>query len=295
MPTSGNHRDLFVHAATPGRLDWFQSLLDTKELTFEEALALLSAVHVELEKPKAHPSSMYMRYAEAIEIFHQQMPEVHDQVVDAWRAKRKANLVQGIVETQEKLERSDGDDVDASAEDGRIEEPAKSDHQTIHPPESKEEIETEVKETEEEEPEEEPETEEKEESEENEEGEEREELEKEPEEEEREETEEPDEKEEKQEENEEQEEAEEEKEQEAGEESEAGEIETEKSEAEESESEAEKEPETELEDVPESSEAESDHMATEAAEAAHEAEHSEVGMEESEAPGEEEPPMEGGE
>ena len=105
MPISGTYRDLFVHAATPGKLDLFQSLLDTKELTFDEALALLSAVHVELEKPKAHPSSMYMRYAESIEGFHQQMPEVHDQVVDAWRVRRgvvsfQANSVQGFLGVQ---------------------------------------------------------------------------------------------------------------------------------------------------------------------------------------------------
>src|SRR5512146_3145998 len=139
MSTSGTYRDLFVHAATPGKLDLFHSLLDAKELTFDEALALLSAVHVDLEKPKAHPSSMYMRYAETFETFHQQMPDVHDQVVNAWRAKRgivslKANSVQGFLGSQAKAGgKSEGEDVEEAAEDDTAEEePEKGSHQETH-------------------------------------------------------------------------------------------------------------------------------------------------------------------
>jgi hypothetical protein len=298
MPITENHRDLFVHAVTPGRLDLFQSLLDTKELTFDEALSLLSAVHVELEKPKAQPSSMYIRYAETIETFHQQMPEIHDQVVDAWRARRgvvafKANSVQGFLGSQAKAGLgSTEESAEELVEEGKVEEePVKSAHDEVHLAESKEEAgeaeggeeeeheepeeESEEKENEEgddEEVEEEP----KEENGEGEEKEEDEESEKESEEEEKEDGDE--EQEEKEEEEEGKEEQEEENESETGEESE---VEVEEA-AESGEAEAE-------------SEAEADHMATEAAEAAAEAEHVEVEMEEGESPGEEEAPMEGGE
>ena len=151
MSTSGTYRDLFVHATTPGKLDLFQSLLDTKDLTFDEALALLSAVHVELEKPKAHPSSIYMRYAESMEAFHQQLPEVHDQVVHTWRAKRgivgfQANSVQGFLGSQAKVGGKAGASVAENfVTDDKVEDKAEhNDHQETLSAESKEESETEM-------------------------------------------------------------------------------------------------------------------------------------------------------
>src|SRR5215212_4765385 len=146
MSISENHRDLFFHSATSGKLDLFQSLLDSKDLTFEEALALLSAVHAELEQPKAHLSSMYIHYAEMVESLHQQMPEIHDQVVDAWRAQRgivgfTPNSVQGLLGSLARTgAKPTGEDSEEFVEDGKIGiELAKGGHETIHSVESKEE------------------------------------------------------------------------------------------------------------------------------------------------------------
>src|SRR6266545_5518127 len=128
MPISENHRDLFFHSATSGKLDLFQSLLDSKDLTFEEALALLSAVHAELEQPKAHPSSMYIHYAEMVESLHQQMPEVHDQVVNVWRARRGIVLaekksVERLLGTQIQAKpEATGEIVEEFVEEGQVED-----------------------------------------------------------------------------------------------------------------------------------------------------------------------------
>ncbi len=310
MPISENHRDLFFHSATSGKLDLFRSLLESKDLTFDEALALLSAVHAELEQPKAHPSSMYIHYADMVEYLHQQMPEIHDQVVNAWRARRgvvpaEKKPVEGLLGIQAPARsESTEESMEGFVEDGKIEEqPAKVDHEAIHTTDSKEELEGEVKEGEEEheEAEEEPEEAEKEEETE-------EKVEEEPEE--KEESQEGEEKEEEgkeqqeekgEEEKEEQAEENEVEEQKEGDEADAEESETEETEAEENEPEAGEEVEIEAEQASESNEAEeetgaeADHMAGEAAEAAAESEHVEVEIEEAESPGEEEPPMEAGE
>src|SRR6266540_377229 len=146
MTTPRNHRDLFIHSDISHKLDLFRSLLDSKDLTFDEALALLSAIHAELRHPKVHPSSMYIRYAEAVESLHQQMPDVHDQVVNAWQAKRGIihsgkNSVEGLQESQASARsESPVQNVDEFLEDGQVEgEPMKGSHETIHPTESNEE------------------------------------------------------------------------------------------------------------------------------------------------------------
>src|SRR6266540_2805011 len=125
MTTPRNHRDLFIHSDISHKLDLFQSLLDSKDLTFDEALALLSAVHAELRHPKVHPSSMYIRYAEAVESLHQQMSDVHDQVVNAWQAKRGIihsgkNSVEANEEPVEAVEK--GEEEHEETEEGPEEE-----------------------------------------------------------------------------------------------------------------------------------------------------------------------------
>src|ERR1051325_10518132 len=84
-----NRHDLFRRSGTSDKLTLFQSLLDSKELTSDQALALLTAIRNELEQPQQRSSSHYRQYAKAIESLHRSMPDVYEQVVDAWQQKRQ--------------------------------------------------------------------------------------------------------------------------------------------------------------------------------------------------------------
>ena len=88
MPTSQSHRDLFRHPSTVDKLDFFQSLLDSKELISDLALAFIIIIRAELEQPQKQSASAYRRYAEVIRSLCAQMPDVYNQVVNAWRQRR---------------------------------------------------------------------------------------------------------------------------------------------------------------------------------------------------------------
>ncbi len=88
MPTSQNHRDLFRHPNTVDKLNFFQSLFDSKDLIFDLALALIIIIRAELEQPQKQSASAYRRYAEVIRSLCAQMPEMYEQVVNAWRQRR---------------------------------------------------------------------------------------------------------------------------------------------------------------------------------------------------------------
>lgn len=307
-----NHHDLFHSSDIFDHLSLFQSLLDSRDLTADQAFALLHTIRLELETPQAHRSMAYTRYGQVMESLHREMPDVYEQLVNAWKTKR------GIVQVQERTtaestpaEESErfwdeddhvaekprteihaaasanepktgtavgvGEAVEETGEHGEAEE-AEEEHE-----EAEEKAETEQDENEEKEVE-------GAEAGEGEEDGKKEEAENENEEE-------PEEKEDEESEDKEQEEREVEAE------PEEPEKEAEKEESEEAEPEDASEAEGEVEKESESSESEtesqeeSDHMISEAAEAAAELEHAsmEIEPEEIESPGEEEPPMEAGE
>jgi X-linked retinitis pigmentosa GTPase regulator len=303
MPDSRNHH-LFRKPSAAEKLDLFQSLLDSKDLTFDQALALLRTIRADLENPKANRSSVYVRYGQLMESLHKQLPEVYEQVANAWRTKR--GLLHSEPGTTETVLTSQPREKSLSSEDyakepvagyKQVEEHTRSDQQAVHTTEPQEEAMIEIGGEEEEHGE--FEIEEPEEAEAKEGGadevrkEELEEIEEEKGEENEEEQ-----NEEGEEEKEEQENESEIVEKEEGEEDNAEAKETQVKENEVEANEIAEEPEAEAEEIPDEgepeteSEAESDHMAGEAAEAAAESEHVEIEVEDVEPFSEEEPPME---
>ena len=316
MPDSRNHYDLFRKSSAAEKLDLFQSLLDSKDLTFDQALALLRTIRADLENPKANRSSVYVRYGQLMESLHKQMPEVYEQVANAWRTKRgllhSEPGTTGTVLTSQPREKSlSSEDYAKEPAAGykQVEEHTKSDQQAVHTTVPEEEAMIEIGGKEDEHGEfeiEEPEDveakegeadevrkEELEEIEEDREADEESKLEEEKGEENEEEQ-----NEEREEEKEEQENESEIVEKEEGEEDNAEAKETQVKENEVEENEIAEEPGADAEEIanegePETeSEAESDHMAREAAEAAAVSEHVEIEVEDVEPFGEEEPPME---
>lgn len=91
MSLSQDHNSLFRRSDISDQLSLMQSLLNSKDLTPAEAIALLNIIRVELEAPQPHRSSVYRRYAQVMQSLSREMPDVHEQVVQAWEAK-KANL-----------------------------------------------------------------------------------------------------------------------------------------------------------------------------------------------------------
>lgn len=91
MSLSQDHNSLFRRSDISDRLSLLQSLLDSKDLTAVQAIALLNNIRAELETPQTNRSAVYRRYAQVMESLRRQMPEVHEEVVHAWEA-RKGNL-----------------------------------------------------------------------------------------------------------------------------------------------------------------------------------------------------------
>jgi hypothetical protein len=89
MPISQGHRDLFRDPNTVDKLNFFQSLLDSKDLISDLALALINIIRSELERPQRQSASAYRRYSEVTGSLCKQMPEVYGQVVEAWQQRRQ--------------------------------------------------------------------------------------------------------------------------------------------------------------------------------------------------------------
>lgn len=96
MPTSQNHRDLFRHPSTIDKLNFFQSLLDSKELISDLALAFILIIRAELEQPEKQSPSAYRRYSEVITCLCAKMPDVYEQVVDAWQQRHPVLLARPL-------------------------------------------------------------------------------------------------------------------------------------------------------------------------------------------------------
>ncbi len=79
-PSWYTQRQLFRHADVSDKIAFFQSLLDSRELTPDAARALLHVIHVELRDPVGRDPAIYKRYAALGESFRAQMPGVYQQV-----------------------------------------------------------------------------------------------------------------------------------------------------------------------------------------------------------------------
>jgi len=77
--------NLFGESGPRNMLDYLQSRLAARDLSGEEALALLGAVHKELTNPVTADRGLYQKYSGFMEALQAQMPEIHAYVVSAWK------------------------------------------------------------------------------------------------------------------------------------------------------------------------------------------------------------------
>jgi hypothetical protein len=84
MPISNDHHDLFHSSGTLDKINLFQTLLDSQDLTAMEALALINTIHLELEQQQGHDPAVYTRYVQMMEAFQRKMPDLHAEVVRKW-------------------------------------------------------------------------------------------------------------------------------------------------------------------------------------------------------------------
>ena len=82
--SASEHNHLFNQTGPQSMLDYLQSRLAARDLSAEEALAMLGAVHEELNNPANADRGVYQRYSEFMESLRTEMPDVHDYVVSAW-------------------------------------------------------------------------------------------------------------------------------------------------------------------------------------------------------------------
>lgn len=85
MSPSQTNKELFRHASTSDLLSQLRSMLDSRDLGPQEALALAGAVHAGLRNPSERNGSGYARYARTMALLRHEMPEVHAHVVANWR------------------------------------------------------------------------------------------------------------------------------------------------------------------------------------------------------------------
>ena len=87
MPFLSSHKDLFRASTTRDMLIFFQSLLEVRMLNFGEALALLMVIHIDLTHQQGRDHSGYREYALGVNSLRHYMPDVHQQVVEAWKTR----------------------------------------------------------------------------------------------------------------------------------------------------------------------------------------------------------------
>ena len=104
MSLSQDHSNLFRRSDVTDKLSLLQSLLDSRDLTPVQAIALLNNIRAELETPQTNRSSVYRRYAQVMESLRRAMPEVHEEVVQAWETKKATLQTQGEAEENEEVE-----------------------------------------------------------------------------------------------------------------------------------------------------------------------------------------------
>lgn len=85
MIPSQTYKDLFRRATTSDLLLLLRSMLDSRDLRPQDALALAGAVHAVLRKPGEPNGSAYAQYARTMALLRHEMPEVHEHVVVNWR------------------------------------------------------------------------------------------------------------------------------------------------------------------------------------------------------------------
>jgi hypothetical protein len=127
-----DYHALFHRSTIFDHLSLFRSLLDSRDLTADQAFALFHTIRLELETPQAHKSTAYVRYGQVMELLHRDMPDVYEQLVSTWKVKR------GIVPAPQEIAESTSMEEDFWDEDQRpSENPARDIHQAAHASQSK--------------------------------------------------------------------------------------------------------------------------------------------------------------
>ncbi len=110
-PMAASPYSILFHIPGPGAtLDYLWSRLGNRDLSQDEALAMISAVHRQLGQAKAEDPSVYASYSRFMQSLGRQMPVVHDFVVAKWSESRYANR------RVKKPQQDDGDFEPAGAE-----------------------------------------------------------------------------------------------------------------------------------------------------------------------------------
>jgi len=88
MSISQNYKELFRYTTITEIVSMFQSLLDSRDIAPDEALALAGAIHADLRNLQGSDGSIYARYARTMALMNHHMPHVHQHVVVNWRLLR---------------------------------------------------------------------------------------------------------------------------------------------------------------------------------------------------------------
>lgn len=93
-----DHNELFHQSGPQGMLGYLQIKLEAGDLSSEEALALLSALHEELGRAKAADPHVYQAYSQFMDSLQKAMPEVHAYVLSTWGHVHKQHENEAVPE-----------------------------------------------------------------------------------------------------------------------------------------------------------------------------------------------------
>ena len=82
--------DLFRDSSPQGTLELLFSKIEENDLSPDEALAMLSAVHNELGQEAAADTNVYQLYASFMKLLQHEKPDIYNHVVSSWNQRIKA-------------------------------------------------------------------------------------------------------------------------------------------------------------------------------------------------------------
>lgn len=84
MPKPESFREFIQPAAVSDMLSLFQALLESREISPPEALALAGAIHAGLRTPQGLNGAAYAQYARAMAFLEHHLPDVYRHIVANW-------------------------------------------------------------------------------------------------------------------------------------------------------------------------------------------------------------------
>ncbi len=84
MSISQSHKELFRYPTIIEIVSTFQSLLESRDIVPDEALAFAGVIHAELRSLQGNDGSIYAKYAQAMAFLLHTMPDVYTHVVGNW-------------------------------------------------------------------------------------------------------------------------------------------------------------------------------------------------------------------